>query len=242
MKRMLILFILCSIAITGCGVREDNEQTNNVSEENNTEEIQETMEEEIEEKQEDFLTVFTDVVGSTTAELVNDVLLNQIGFQNISFSQKLGETSNYEIVADGTYMVVTAMDDYCRVFIPNTSYVFYDDGDIILTASDFYNSRVKESDKAIYYIMAQEIIKDNLVNPASADFPSLTFSSQDIGFAKTGDVITVQSYVDAKNALNATVRSNWTVQFIPIDSDTYTYDTTYINIDGESSGTYTEIE
>lgn len=242
MKRMLILFILCSIAITGCGAREDNEQINNVSEENNTEEIQETMEDEIEEKQEDFLTVFTDVVGSTTAELVNDVLLNQIGFQNISFSQKLGETSNYEIVADGTYMVVTAMDDYCRVFIPNTSYVFYDDGDIILTASDFDNSRVKESDKAIYYIMAQEIITNNLVNPASADFPSLTFSPQDIGFAKTGDVITVQSYVDAKNALNATVRSNWTVQFIPIDSDTYTYDTTYINIDGESSGTYTEIE
>lgn len=202
----------------------------------------EVVPEETETEPENFLASFANATNQSTADVVNDVLLNKIGFQDISFSQKLGETSNYEIVADGTYVVVTAIDDYCRVFIPNTSYVFYDDGDVLMTASDFESSIISENDKITYYIMAKEIITDNLVNPASADFPSLTFSPQDIGFAKTGDVITVQSYVDAKNALNATIRSKWTVQFIPIDFDTYTYNTTYINIDGESSGTYTEIE
>lgn len=193
-----------------------------------------------EEKKNDFLTIFSRVVGEDVANGANDVLVNQIGFSELEYEQRLGDTSNYEIIADGTDMVITAMQDYYRVFIPNTSNVFYEDGEVLMTAEEYNDKKISYDDAIVYYIMAQEIIEQNLVNPKSADFPSMAFSGGDIGFAKTGDVITVQSYVDAKNSFNAVVRSNWTVQFIPIDMTTYTYETTYINIDGNTTGTYTE--
>lgn len=188
----------------------------------------------------DFISVLSGEVGDDVAKEV-DSILNQIGFTEIEYEQQLGETSNYEIVADGIHLVITVMEDYYRVFIPYTSYIFYEEGQVVMTAEEYKDKNIDNNDAIVYYIMAQDIISQSLVNPNSADFPSLTFNAADIAFAKTGDVITVQSYVDAKNALNATVRSNWTVQFIPLDMDTYTYEVTYINIGGDKVGTYTEI-
>lgn len=244
------IFILCLIAIVILGHNGDKEEEQTVQEENYSEsdvvESEEESEEEEEtnemEVEEDFLTAFSKVAGEEVANGANDVLINQIGFTEIEFKQQLGDTFNYEITADGMEMVITAMQDYYRVFIPNTSKVFYEDGNVILSAEKFNNSRINYNDAITYYIMAQEIVEQNLVNPRSADFPSLTFSAGEIGFAKTGDVITVQSYVDAKNLFNAVVRSNWTVQFIPLDMTTYSYKTTYVNIDGNESGTYTKTQ
>lgn len=244
------IFILCLIVIVISGYNGDKEEEQIMQEENYsenaTEEVDEEVDEEVEtnvlETEEDFLTAFSKIVGEEIANGANDVLINQIGFTEIEFDQQLGDTSNYEIIADGTYMVITAMQDYYRVFIPNTSYVFYEDGNIIISAEEFNNSKINYDDAIVYYIMAKEIVEQNLVNPKSADFPTLTFSAGEIGFAKTGDVITVQSYVDAKNLFNAVVRSNWTVQFIPLDMATYSYETTYINIDGNETGIYTETQ
>lgn len=188
----------------------------------------------------DFVDVLSCEVGDDVAKEVNDIL-SQIGFAEIEYEQQLGETSNYEIVADGIHLVMTVMKDYYRVFIPDTSYIFYEEGQVVMTAEEYKDKNIDNNDAIVYYIMAQDIILQNLVNPNSADFPSLTFNATDIAFAKTDDIITVQSYVDAKNSFNAMVRNNWTVQFIPLDMDSYTYEVTYINIGGDKAGTYTEI-
>lgn len=191
---------------------------------------------------EDFVSVFAKVAGESIAQEANDILVNQIGFSEVEFVERIDETSNYEILADGIHVVITAMDGYYRVFMPNQSRIFYEDGQVLMTAVEYQDTIIDQDSKSAYYIIAKEIVSQQLKNPRSADFPSFTFSTQDISFTKTGTVITVQSYVDAKNSFGATVRSQWLVQFIPIDMDTYTYETTYININGDKSGTYTEIK
>lgn len=204
-------------------------------------ENEDTIEENKTEKSEDkFLIDFKSVTNEKIANGAYDVLKNQIGFLEVEFKEQLGDTSNYEITGDGTYMVITAMEGCYRVFIPDTSYIFYEDGKVIMTAEEFGNMMISNDDAIIYYIIAQDIVCQNLKNSNSANFPSINFSSQDIFMKKIDDIITVQSYVDAKNSFNIKVRSNWTVQFIITDKDSFSYELKYINIDGQSSGTYTE--
>lgn len=186
---------------------------------------------------------FVDEMKTLTSESIAngayDVLTNKLGFSDVEFEQKLGDTSNYEITANGVSMVITAMDDYYRVFIPDTSYVLYEDGNVLMNAQDIADRTINWDDRISYYLMAQEFIKDCLNNPSSAKFPSINTSS-DIGMSKNGDMITVQGYVDCKNAFNATVRSNYTVQFNVIDMDSYSYEPLYVNIDGDEAGEYTD--
>ena len=186
---------------------------------------------------------FVDEMKTLTSESIAngayDVLTNKLGFSDVEFEQKLGDTSNYEITANGVSMVITAMDDYYRVFIPDTSYVLYEDGNVLMNAQDIADRTINWADRISYYLMAQEFIKDCLNNPSSAKFPSINTSS-DIGMSKNGDMITVQGYVDCKNAFNATVRSNYTVQFNVIDMDSYSYEPLYVNIDGDEAGEYTD--
>lgn len=187
-----------------------------------------------------FIDAMKIVTSESIANGAYDVLTNKLGFSDVEFEKRLGDTSNYQITADGTYTVITAMDDYYRVYIPDTSYVFYEDGNVLMTAQEFNDRKIDFSDSLKYYLMAQEIVKDCLSNPNTAKFPSINTSS-DIAMAKTDDIITVQSYVDAKNDFNANVRMNYTVQFSVVDMGTYSYNTTYINIDGEEAGVYTDI-
>ena len=184
----------------------------------------------------------SDATNATIANDVYDILKNQIGFSDLEFENQLDGSSNYKIVADGHSMVVTAMDGYYRVFIPNSSKVFYEDGTVLMTAQELADTTISQDDYTTYYLIAEEIISNNLKNPRSAKFPSLITHAGDIGFAKTGDIITVQSYVDATNSFNAKIRSKWTVQFIVTDKSTYSYEVTYINIDGNKAGTYTEVK
>lgn len=186
---------------------------------------------------------FVDAMKIVTSESIAngayDVLTNKLGFSDVEFDQKLGDTSNYEITANGVSIVITAMDDYYRVFIPDTSYVLYEDGNVLMTAQDIADRTINWADRISYYLMAQEFVKDCLNNPSSAKFPSINTSS-DIGMSKNGDMITVQGYVDCKNHFNVTVRSNYTVQFNVINMDSYSYEPLYINIDGDTAGEYTD--
>ena len=111
-----------------------------------------------------------------------------------------------------------------------------------MTNENFKDKIVTSDEANIYYIMAQEIITSCLKNPKSADFPSIIFSPDDIGFKKNGNLVLVQSYVDATNSFGATIRSKWEVQFEVLDIETYTYDLKYINFDGEKSGNYIEMD
>lgn len=183
---------------------------------------------------------FTDALakdtGSEIANAAYDILTNQIGFSELKYNGKLDETSNYEITADGTNMVITAMDDYYRIFIPNTDYVFYENGTVLLSAKEYNDKKIDVYDRDAYYIMATEIVTNNLKNPSSADFPSSVTHPEEITMEKNGNIILVQSYVDAKNSFNSKVREYWTVQFIVYDIQNYSYEPTYIKIGNDESG------
>lgn len=191
---------------------------------------------------EQFIADFTTVTDEETANAVFDILRNQIGFSKVKFDEQLGDSSNYSISLDGTYGCVTAMDGYYRVFIPHTDYVFYEDGEVKMTATEFSGTQMSYDEMVAYYDMAKEAVEKKLKNPNSADFPSIVTHASDIAMEKSGDIVAVQSYVDAKNSFNAVVRSKWTVQFRVTDMSTYSYELLYINIDGEKSGTYIEMD
>ena len=45
------------------------------------------------------------------AENVYDIYVNELGFETVEFKEKLGETGNYSITANGYHTVATVMDD-----------------------------------------------------------------------------------------------------------------------------------
>jgi len=93
-----------------------------------------------------------------------------------------------------------------------------------------------------YYSIAQEIVKSSLKSPKSADFPSIVWSPEDIKMQRNGDLVAVQSYVDAQNSFGAEIRSEFLVEFIVTDIDTYTYTPVYVKIDEETSGEFMEFD
>lgn len=243
---IMLFGMMCTISncFDGDSDAEKNESENIVTTETElitesaTETTTEIMTEATTETELDFTSALAVDAGEDIAKTAYDILKNQIGFSDLDYIERMGETSNYEISCDGIDMVITAMSDYYRVFIPSTGYVFYEDGEVIMTAEEYKDSRIDSSDRSVYYIMAQDAVSNSLTNPSSADFPPLY--SGEVGFAKKGDIITVQSYVYATNALGGKVKNNWTVQFTVLDKSTYSYSLQYINIGGQESGEYTE--
>ena len=51
----------------------------------------------------------------------------------------------------------------------------------------------------------------------------------------------MQGYVDATNSFGGQVRSQWTVEFRVTDLAALSYEILYVNVDGQSSGTYIEL-
>lgn len=194
------------------------------------------------EQEDSFLSDLCNVVDKKVAKKAYSILKKKIGFSELEYKDQLDETTNYEIVADGYYMVLTASDDVYRIFIPNSSYVFYEDGEVKMTASDFKSKTIDQSEMYSYYSIAQEIVESSLKNPKSADFPSAVMHPEEISMQKDGDIVAVKSYVDASNSFGATVRSKWMVEFKVLDLENYSYDVLYVNMDGETSGEYVELE
>ena len=95
---------------------------------------------------------------------------------------------------------------------------------------------------AIYYMqIAEEIVKGNLKDPRSAKFPSIVTNSSEIGMQKKGDIVGVQSYVDATNSFGAKVRTKWLVEFEVVDLSKYSYKTVYIKIGDSTAGEYVDL-
>lgn len=192
-------------------------------------------------KEKGFVEEISAYIGESIAQKANDILINQIGFSMVEFEGQLGETSNFKITADGISIVVTASDDVYRIFIPETDYVFFENGQVVMNAQQFADKTMDTADQSAYYIIAKEIVDSALKSPSSAEYPSLTFSPQDITMKKSGDLIVVQSYVDAQNGFGAMIRTNYTVEFRVIDIEAFSYELVYANIDGNVTGTYIEI-
>lgn len=226
----------------------DSTQTEEEDQEQKQEQEQNPKKQDDNEKKEDsyqednFLSDLGKVMDKKVAKKAYNILEKKIGFSELEYKDQLDETTNYEIVADGYYMVLTASDDVYRIFIPNSSYVFYENGEVKMTAADFKSKTIDQSEMYSYYSIAQEIVESSLKNPKSADFPSAVMHPEEISMQKDGDIVAVQSYVDAKNSFNATIRTKWMVEFKVLDLETYLYEVLYINVDGETSGEYVELD
>ena len=60
--------------------------------------------------------------------------------------------------------------------------------------------------------------------------------------ARKGEYVAVQGYVIAVNSFGAQTKNDFLVEFRVIDLDTYSYETVYLNIAGETSGTYIDLK
>ena len=245
---VLTVFLCFWTLILGISNNYENENSNTKT---NIEENKENSKDKEEKKNRDekdkskkekgFVEEISAYIDKSIAQKANDILIKQIGFSKIKFKNQLGETTNFEISADGIDIVLTASDDVYRIFIPETDYVFYENNQVTMTAQQFSDKTLDTAEQSAYYIITKEIVDSALKSPSSADYPSLTFSPQDIAMKKSGDLVVVQSYVDAQNGFGAMIRTNYTVEFRVIDIDSFSYELVYANIDGNVTGTYIEI-
>lgn len=102
--------------------------------------------------------------------------------------------------------------------------------------------KIDRSQQTAYYIIAQTIVKNALKNPSSAKFPSVITNAGEVAMERNGALVVVQSYVDATNSFGAKIRTNWTVEFMVYDLDSFSYETVYINLGGEKAGEYIEMD
>ena len=226
--------------------REDNvtdidelpKESENIDTEN--EEISAIKEEKVQE--DSFLTALKSQLSESVANDAYNILKNDLGFENFTFIKKMDDTTNYVISANGVEVVLTASDKVYRIFIPNSDTVFYEDDTVKMTAKQYEDKQISYGDQSAYYIIAKTIVESALKNPSSAKFPSINTEAGSIAIERNGALVVVQSYVDAKNSFNATVRSNWTVEFMVYDLSTYSYDALYVEIDGEKSGEYIKLD
>lgn len=183
-----------------------------------------------------------DGLDKKVAKKAYKILKEKVGFKKIEYVERMDDTSNYEITADGNDIVMTASDKVYRIFIPDSSYVFYEDGKVKLTAKRFDETTYTQSEASAYYIMAQQIIEDGLDDPNGVKFPSQVLSPEDIAIAKDGDLIAVKSYVDVKNYYGTKVRIDWIVQYTVTDIDSYACNPNYVKIGDDSAGEYIKMK
>lgn len=229
-----------SIEITG----EDNtatEITDNEVTTENEDKVQKSTEE-IVEIEKDFKSELELLTSKDVAEKAYEILTDGIGFSKLEYNGRLDSTSNWKIKADEYDIILTASDEVYRIFIPNSSVVFYEDDKVIMTKKELEDRKIGQTERNAYYQMAQEIVRSNLKSPNSADFPSIVTKPGEIAMQKNGDLVAVQSYVDAINSFGAEIRSKWTVQYRVIDLKNYVYEVIFINLDGESSGKFIDME
>lgn len=184
------------------------------------------------------------ILSDKVAEEAYDLIVNQIGFSGARYKGKnsMGN-DNYDFVSDSFSFTLTASDDVYRIFQPGGGATFYSDGAVKHKVSDYVNtsSSIDQYDAIYYMQIAEEIVKGNLKDPRSAKFPSIVTNSSEIGMQKKGDIVGVQSYVDATNSFGAKVRTKWLVEFEVVDLSKYSYKTVYIKIGDSTAGEYVDL-
>lgn len=175
-----------------------------------------------------------------TASNLYSVLTNELGFSNIKYISKSDYSDSVLIINADDYELTANLDDDEIYKIKCGSLTLYDDMTVKMDKNGVSDRVI--TDKYAYYSIAQEIVKSCLKSPKSADFPSIVWSPDEIAMQRNGDLVAVQSYVDAQNSFGAEIRSEFLVEFQVIDIDTYTYLPIYINIDGETSGEFIDLD
>ncbi len=135
----------------------------------------------------------------------------------------------------GTLILTNDGANYTTNYISSGDITLFDSskGGVLDNISRYYLS---DDEKSLYLYQSEELIKQCLRSPSSADFPNWYSGSWQIG--RRDDVITIVSYVDAQNAFGAMIRSKFVLQFSHANQLC-----TYCQLDGEViSGKYKEVK
>jgi hypothetical protein len=210
--------------LQGCPSGDDTKKSD--KEETKTEETKE------EDKEVSLYDGISKEINSDIAQQLVDILQNDLGFSDLVYEDKDENLNLYNFTANDYTLSVTAdSEGIYKIFIPDSTYTFYEDGNVVLTREQMENTMITSNQWDVYWIMAKDIIEQTLKNPNSADFPS-SLTSSDIYMQRNGNTVAVKSYVDATNSFGATVRTNFVVEFEVIDEATFSYNTIYIETDG----------
>ena len=211
--------------------------------ENDDEEYAEQTQEEVQEVElsnyDKFIQDATAIISQTDAENIYDIYTSKIGFENVYFKSDNTENANYTISTETNYTMTTIVgeNDY-RIFVPETSYVLYENNEVKMTAQDLKDRTFEPYELDTCYSFAKEIVKSVLKDSSSAKFPG----KEEISYQKYKNLIAIKGYVAAENSFNAKVKTPYIVEFYVTSYDNYTYEVQYIEIDGNKSGEFIEIE
>lgn len=173
-------------------------------------------------------------ITTEAASSAYDILTDKLGFEKITVDKNISGTL-YEIRADDYNLKVTLSDKLYMVICGD--YNLYQEDTVKYTKQSLEDRKIGNNGSG-YYAMAVEAISANLKNPSSAHFGSM--ESCQIG--RNREYVVVKGYVDAANSFNTQVRNEFVVELRVIDLASYLYEIIYLNINGESTGTYIDIK
>jgi hypothetical protein len=212
------------------------------SEETESEEESESESESEESQPEESKKTLSSYFDDDMCDQIMSLLENDIGFAGIQFVEKDSALEIYYFTVDGYSIAVTAYSDdgvYNVYTENNMNNMFYDiDEGIEMTYEEFKSKVIPIGDRSSYYIMAKEAVKSALVSPSSAKFSSESETS----YGKKGDIVAIQGTVTSKNRLGVKITSDFLVEIQVYDIQTYSYDILYLKLDGESSGTWVDLD
>lgn len=208
----------------------------------------EAVKEVAEEEPKDFLTLLKESMGdSNLADHVYSILVDEIGFEELEFIKRVDNTDNYEIWAESTKIMITAMpadgeeSEYIRVFQPQGD-IFYEEGQVITTGETVRKENAHYDNVDTYYIIAQSIVKDTINTSNKMKFAGEFMDADDIGYGWKDDYVVVKSWVEIRNDYGVYEKYDFLVEFIPTDLDNFQYDTVYVNIGGQEIGTFVDVD
>lgn len=189
-------------------------------------------------KKEKFIKKVTKVSGvnKKTAGNLYNLLRKEMGFGKVYIIQK-SETgkANYDFYAD-KFTLTVAFNKNGVSTIKWGFYILYDGKEINIDKQGLLDRQLENEFK--YYMFAMEIIWDNIKTPKTTEFPDRST----VNMQRKGDLVGVQGYFDSQNIYGALVRSKYTIEFSVIDLDNNKYKPVYINIDGEITGKWIELD
>lgn len=179
-----------------------------------------------------------ELLGEEPGNNILKILKDDIGFTELFDIEKVNDTLNYKVNANGYEIMITEISDTdFRVIIPNSDYVFYENGSVVLNYEEFQKRTINEDNIIIYFAYAEEMVEPCLKNSKSAKF----CYSGDAYYKRYENIVEVRGNVTAKNDFNANVTENWVVQFMT-DENASQYVPMYIKIGDNESGEYTELD
>lgn len=191
-------------------------------------------------KKEKFVKKVVDLSGTNekTAGSLYDLFLKKMGFDKVSIIQKSDKGKiTYDFKADDFNLKV-ALKKNGVTSIKWGYYILYEDKVIKIDKKGLLARQLIDPVK--YYLYVEDIIDKNIKTPSTSKFP--VYNASGVSMQRKGKIVGVQGYFDAENTYGALVRSKYTIEFSVTDLDANIYKAVYINIDGEVTGKWVDLD